>query len=141
MQVQTIDNTNFKARFPEKDIEKLLNSTSKLPHPELRMPHLYTMLEVIDNLPGKTARLKKKKDVFGAYYCVSIDSKKDMGRSRTFLGETSPALALYSACLRTLKEASANKFDNTAAERTLKSMASKNKNATADTIRQLSLNA
>lgn len=144
MKVQSVNNmqsrqANFKAKFRQHDVSKFISASNKITNERLSLPNIYAMLQIIDSFPGKVARLKKKKDVFGSYYCVSIDSMRDIGKARTFFGDIAPLQALYMASVKLLKEASTNKFDTLGAEKKLKGLVQKNKNVTPEKIKNLAI--
>ena len=142
---KNVQNT-FGARFRAGNINKFLKFCDVQENNfqnKNAIPKLYTMLELIDKQPAKTAKLLKSKDAYGPYFSVKLDSE-ELGKSRiAFENEKqySYIYALYSACINILKKSKGNALDNLSAEKLLRKMSTKNKNVTRENVMKFTYNA
>ena len=91
--IQNDKQQNFKARFSAKDINTVLSEIKG--HDADLYPKLFTMLERVNELPGKVAKFVSP-DGYGNSWQVHIDKKSLTGQS-LFLNRFS---ALYSSIVK-----------------------------------------
>ena len=88
--IQNNKQQNFKAKFSAKDINCVLSEVKN--HDAELYPKLYTMLERVNELPGKIAKFVSP-DGFGNFWQVHIDNKS-LTANKQFINKYA---ALYSS--------------------------------------------
>ena len=68
---QCTNRTQFRAKFPKQDIKQFLTEIEECDYPLI--PELYTLLDYVKNLPGKTAKIVPAK--VRPFYQIAIDGK------------------------------------------------------------------
>lgn len=90
--IQNNKQQNFKAQFTAKDINEVLKEIKG--HDAALYPKLYTLLERVKELPGKTAKFVSP-DGFGNSWQVHVDNKS-LTADKLFINKFS---ALYSSII------------------------------------------